>query len=175
MSPNIEKESKLTQSRLKYLLSYNSETGIFAWKNPPSNRVKVGDEAGAIHSRNKYICIRLDSSAHLAHRLAWLYTYGVWPQDQIDHIDGIRNNNCIANLCEVNSVENHKNTKLHGRNTSGNPGVSFYKKRAKWTASISVDGKRKHLGIFVDKGDAIQARKKAEIEYGYHANHGRTC
>ena len=167
--------SHATIERLKFLLEYDSVTGIFTWKNPTSNRVKVGDVAGAVNSKNKYICIRLDGSVYLAHRLAWFYTYNIWPQDQIDHIDGVRSNNNIINLREVNNIENHKNSKVYKHNTSGHHGVSFYKKRSKWTASISVDGKRKHLGIFVDKDDAIKARKKAEIRYGYHANHGRNC
>nr|UVX44468.1 MAG: zinc-binding loop region of homing endonuclease [Bacteriophage sp.] len=70
------KEEKLTQDRLKELLHYNHDTGIFTWVQRASKSVRVGNSAG---SKNKsgYIDIRIDKSLHKAHRLAWLYIYGV--------------------------------------------------------------------------------------------------
>jgi len=77
----------ITQAGLKELLNYNPETGDFAW-------VKSKKPAGGISSYG-YRRIIIDGKEHKAHRLAWLYTHGVFPEDQIDHINGVRHDNRI--------------------------------------------------------------------------------
>jgi hypothetical protein len=83
------KELALTQERLKHLLHYNPDTGVFTWVQRASKSVRVGNSAG---SKNKsgYIDIRIDKSLHKAHRLAWLYIYGVCPNGKIDHINNVK-------------------------------------------------------------------------------------
>lgn len=110
---------------------------------------------------------------YYAHRVLWLLYTGDWPVDQIDHIDGNRINNSIINLRMVSNVENHKNMKMNKRNTSGVHGVFWAKHAGKWRASIKIDDYNKHLGYFESIEDAAIARKSAEIEYGFHENHGR--
>jgi hypothetical protein len=116
----------------------------------------------------------LDGIMYKAHRLAWFYTYGKIPADQIDHIDGDGLNNRINNLRDVTSRQNSRNARLIWNSKSGTMGVSFCNEKGMWRARINTNSGRKHLGRFIDIEDAIAARKAAEIEYGYHENHGRT-
>jgi hypothetical protein len=97
--------------------------------------------------------------------------YGVWPTQLIDHINGDRADNRIVNLRQTTQSENMRNRRKSTNNTSGYVGV--YKVGAKWRARISVDSKNMNLGIYDTIEQAVQARKQAEIDYGYHENHGR--
>ena len=169
------KNCTLTQQELKELLYYNRYTGHFIWKVSRRGRVKVGDIAGnsKINTDGKtYRRIGINNESHCSHRLAWLYVYGVFPKDQIDHINGDGTDNRIENLRDVNNSENGKNQRMPKNNKSGCIGVYWHKLRNKWQAEITDNGKKIYLGIYTDYSHAIQARKKAEKEYGYHANHG---
>jgi len=146
----------LTQNRLKELLTYNENNGLFFWNKDMENSVKKGDFAGYL--RGKYRCIRIDSKNYSSHRLAWLYIYGYFP-DKIDHINGVSDDNRIVNLRDVNYSENNKNKRLGKNNTSGYFGVTWNKTAKKWRAFIKTDGKNKHLGYHVKKEDAIKCRK----------------
>lgn len=164
----------ITQERLKELLHYNPDTGIFTWVAPPCKKLHAGDIAGYNHhSRSKtYIQITVDYKRYLAHRLAWLYQQGIFPSDQIDHIDGCGTNNRLANLRCVNNLENSKNQRLMNRNTSGFTGVCFCRSSKKRQAYISDKCHRKHLGFFDSLLDAVAARMRANKKYGFHKNHG---
>ena len=155
---------QLTIERLKEVLTYNSATGSFARKSGKPISNKVNNEG--------YLRVMVDRKHYLAHRLAWFYVNGCFPTF-IDHIDGNRSNNMLSNLREVTSKENQCNLSLATNNTSGVTGVSFSKERNKWEAKIQVDGKTVHLGRFLDKEDAILARKQGEINYDFHTNHGK--
>lgn len=85
----------LTQSRLKTILHYDPETGMFRWR-VSNGAAKAGRLAGSLRP-NGYLHIGVDCNRYYSHRLAWLYVYGVWPKDQLDHINGIPNDNRIAN------------------------------------------------------------------------------
>ncbi len=102
----------------------------------------------------------------MAHRLAWLFVHGVWPKEQIDHRNGIRDDNRFVNLREATLAENNQNRGVSPRNTSGHTGVYFNKKTGKWHAEIMTNRRKKHLGCFNDIEDAISARKAAKA-----ANH----
>lgn len=115
---------------------------------------------------------RVDVTSYKAHRLAWLYIYGEWPSDQIDHINHIRTDNRIKNLRDASSYENSKNQSIPKNNTSGVLGVGWNKLGRKWRSNISVNGKRLHLGCFDYFIVACAVRKEAELEYEYHENHG---
>jgi len=161
----------MTQKLLKSLLEYRSETGVFIWKVKSANRIRIGDIAG--HKRSDgYITIRIDGKHHQAHRLAWLYEYGVMP-DYIDHLNQNPSDNRVANLRNVEHAVNAKNRCLSSNNTTGYPGVGYDKTRNVWRVRINIDGKRKTIGSFADKADAIACRKQAEQKNGYYKNHGR--
>lgn len=165
--------NNISQEHIRNILSYNSDTGIFYRKKTSNNgRYKSGTIIGHknIHG---YMVIKILGKLRYAHRLAWLYIHGSFPSGQIDHINGVRNDNRIINLRVVNNLENHKNQKKYSNNSSGITGVYWYERYRKWAAQITINGKVKYLGRFEEVDDAISARKAAEIENAYHPNHGQ--
>jgi HNH endonuclease/AP2 domain len=156
----------LTQKRLKELLHYNPETGIFTWlmkPSPQANRISADNIAGHINVEG-YFVIGIDGKVYKAHRLAWFYMAGVWP-NQIDHINGIRNDNRWCNLRLVKKSQNALNRGENKNNTSGIKGVSWYKKYEKWVAQIGKNKKRINLGYFDTKEEAHAAYCEAAIKY----------
>lgn len=147
--------------RLVELLSYSPDTGVFSWKQDRRGIIRKGDAAGHFHSRG-YVSICVDGTSYKAHRLAWLYVHGKPPADQIDHINGVRDDNRIANLREATSAENHQNQGLHPTNSSGYHGVTWVPQRKRWKAQIKVLGKNKHLGMYREPEAAAEAYKAAK-------------
>ena len=144
----------LTAARLRDLLSYSPETGEFVWRRSAKGRpVRAGARAGSPHSGG-YLSIGIGGRNYLAHRLAWMYAHGQWPQQDIDHIDGDRRNNRIANLRDVSRAMNCQNRRREDM------GVSFHKRDKRWLAQIHVDSKKRHLGSFATRAEA-QARYMA--------------
>lgn len=162
----------LTRKRLKEMLHYDPETGDFTWMTSTNNFIKMGDVAGCLNKIDGYIRIMVDGKLYLGHRLAFLYMTGKFPIDQCDHDNQIRSDNRWENLNQATDTTNSKNRSMRNDNTSGCVGVSWHKRDNKWHAKIGVNRKYKHLGIFAKKSDAIKARKAADIEYGFHKNHG---
>lgn len=127
--------------------SYDAETGIFRRIKPIAGR-RIGDVAGRING-NGHRQIGISGKRYMAHRLAWLYVYGVWPSKELDHINGIRDDNRIVNLREATRSENCRNRKKPVTNTSGLKGVTWHKAANKWAAQIKdYAQKHKHLGTF---------------------------
>jgi hypothetical protein len=183
----MTKADSITAEYVRTVLDYDPETGIFRWKERPRemfasqgafktwNKRYAGTRAG-YRRRDDYVMIRLPDKSHLAHRLAWLYVHGRFPPEQLDHRNHRPGDNRIANLCLADYWSNSRNRSPNSRNTSGQTGVAFHKRRKKYQAyAQSVDGKYVHLGVFDNINDAIAARKAAEIKYGYHPNHGRAA
>ena len=167
----------LTQDQLKEVLHYCPETGVFTWLENMSSRARKGAEAGWVQQDSggggkSYRRIRVGRGTYFAHRLAFLYMTGEFPEDQVDHEDGNGTNNVWSNLRAVDSIENAKNQRRYSNNTSGTVGIYWHKSRRKWQAQIAYGGCRKSLGYFHSKEDAIAARKAAEVLYGFHENHG---
>ena len=160
----------LTQARLKELLHYCPESGLFTWRVRSSRNVKAGDVAGC--QGNGYTQISISRKLHYAHRLVFLYIEGEMPKDGVDHINHIKDDNRWCNLRHATTSINHMNMPMGKNNTSGFIGVHWDKATSKWKASIKIDGKAKHLGRYMSLMAAIFARKKAEREFGYHENHG---
>lgn len=176
--------------RLLQLLHYNQFTGVFTWrprteadfpsaKRRPDWVAKIWNSnyAGKVASGQRdhgYHSICVERQSIYAHRVAWAMHYGFWPKGSIDHINGDRSDNRIANLRVVSVRGNNKNSAIQSNNTSGHVGVSLNRETGKWWAYIhNADGKRVLLGAFRDKAKAIDVRKRAEKTYGYHENHGR--
>lgn len=153
----------LTQERLKELLHYEPVTGQFTWsKRPSRSKITVGSTAGC-RSGNGYLSIQLDGRIYLAHRLAWLYSFGAWPSLDVDHIDGVRANNSIGNLRQASKSTNAQNIRrAHIDSTSGVLGVWKGKGRNKWTSALKVDGKIHHIGNFGTSKEAEEAYLKAK-------------
>lgn len=162
----------ITQKKLKKILNYNSETGIFTNKTTRSNRAIKNSIAGNIQ-KDGYVRIRINRKNYYAHRLAWLFVYGDMPTGHIDHINHNKADNRMINIRESTHQENCKNQSKRSDNTSGVVGVSWNKKRNRWEARIKIDGTNKFLGYFVNFHKAVNARKNHEVLYNYHENHGK--
>lgn len=147
----------LTQDYMKELLSYDAETGYFRWRKAWGRR-RMNVPAGCVNVRDGgYIVIGIDGVVHQAHRLAWLYMFGRLPHEQIDHINGDRGDNRLANLRECSHCQNHKNVKRPSHNTSGFKGVHFHPQGNKWRARIKSNGKHYSLGLYHSKEQAHAA------------------
>jgi hypothetical protein len=150
---------ELTAERLRELLRYDPATGEFRWLQRVGNR-SAGSKAGGA-SGGGYWSLCVDYRLYSAHRLAWLYTHGIWPKDEIDHRDGNRANNAIANLRDVSRSVNMQNQKRAKRGSqSGVLGVYWSKQGRKWVAQIRVDRKLRHIGRF----DSAETAHAAYIE-----------
>lgn len=156
---------KLTIERLREVLHYDPETGIFTWRVRLNNSTAAGSAAGCLKP-NGYIHIRIDGVLHQAHRLVLYWVNGVASSSgDVDHRDHNRSNNVFVNLREATRSENMQNTRKPRDNKSGFKGVSWNKERKKWAAFIRTAGKSKNLGNFTNIEDAVEARKAAEILY----------
>ena len=142
----------LTQSRLQKLLHYESETGLFVRLTKSAPCVKIGDVAGYVDPRG-YVKISVDGRLYKAHRLAWLYMVGQWPNGEVDHRDANFCNNRWSNLREATRTQNIANGRIHRDNVSGFKGVVWHEQSKKWRARIYVEGKSVSLGLH-DSPDA---------------------
>lgn len=155
---------------IKNSLVYDEETGEIKWKKCSRGRRK-DLIAGCVDKNKGYKVIRVgqatDSILLPYHRVIWALKYGLLPEF-IDHIDGDRLNNKFTNLRSVTRQENQQNRRLSSNNKSGYHGISWFKRDGTWMVKIG----KKFLGYYKDLEDAIEVRKQAEIEKGYHKNHG---
>jgi HNH endonuclease len=153
---------KLTQERLRELLSYDPSTGIFRWRIK-RKKMNPGDIAGSRRA-NGYWCIKIDYFGYQAHRLAWLYVYGKFPDDEIDHIHGSRADNRILELREATHAKNGMNRKMNSNNSSGFRGVSWHKQNKEWRAQIRHNFRIIYLGGFQTKQMASLAYEAKATE-----------
>jgi hypothetical protein len=125
----------ITAERLRELLDYDPETGFFRWAVRVSSRVCAGDLAGATDTHG-YRQIKIDGRLYRSHRLAWLHFYGKWPELDIDHVNGLRDDNRILNLREATKSQNSRNSRRPKNNSSGFKGVCWDGGRRRWIAYI---------------------------------------
>ncbi len=156
----------MNQQRLKELLSYDPDTGVFT-HILARRGVTVGSVAGYKNS-DGYNYIILDAKKYVAHRLIWMYLYGQWPANQLDHINRLRHDNRICNLREVTISENRQNLGLDPKNKSGFRGVSFDNLTKLWRANISINGKAINLGRYSTAILAAQAYSAGAKKYHTH-------
>ena len=146
----------ITAERLKELIHYDGEAGVFTRITHVCGRAKVGDVAGTLNHGYLQICI--DYKYYRAHRLAWLYTHGRWPVAYIDHINGNRSDNRLCNLREANRSENNQNVRKSQSNSATKLlGSSFHKNSGSFTARIQINHKLICLGYYPTALEAHQA------------------
>lgn len=161
---------ELTQERLKELLHYDPDTGLFARKTTRGG-FPIGSIAGRTQSHG-YTYIMVDFKEYPASHLACLYMYGFLPSVCVDHINGNPTDNRISNLRPATLSENQQNTKMYKNNSSGIKGVTWCNRAKKWMGTIQTDRKRKTIGYFDSLDDAAIAMKKARNElHGDFAKH----
>ncbi len=159
LSRSLMAKQIITAERLRELLHYNPDTGIFTWKaNRQGGGATPGKKAGYVTTTG-YVQIGVDRVGYLAHRLAWLYMTGAFPALHIDHINGSRTDNRWLNIRNVNFVTNAQNIRkaMNSNKSSGMLGVSLYKRTGRWQAQISVGGTPKPLGYFNTPEEAYSA------------------
>lgn len=173
-----EKLSGLSAEQLRALLRYDPETGLFTWREG-IRHWRAGLPAGTLTVRSgkrssevvvgigttserRYPEIGVRKNVYKAHRLAWLYVYGEWPDRDIDHINGDGTDNRIANLRLATTAQNTMNRRRRIDNTSGYKGISWSKKSQRWVVHIGHEGKILHLGLF----DSIEEAKAVRDEAG---------
>jgi hypothetical protein len=168
-----------TIAELRKMLAYDPDTGDLTWlarrdvKSSWNTRY-AGTPALACVHEDGYRKGRIHRRIVRAHRVAWAMHHGRWPELDLDHINGDRSDNRIANLREVTRAENQRNVRRPSNNKSGVIGVYWSTCRSKWVAEIrDAQGKKKHIGVFDDLSEASSARRDAERAEGYHENHGR--
>ncbi len=113
----------VTADRLKELLSYDPETGIFVWAKLSGRRARIGDRAGSFNLSLGYRVIGIDGERHYEHRLAWLYMTGEWPSEDLDHENCDKSDNRFSNLREATDSQNLANVANWAHNTSGLKGA----------------------------------------------------
>jgi len=154
---------ELTQARLKELLHYDPETGVFVRRK--SRRADlINTRAGATSSEG-YCVIKIGTRAFKAHRLAFLYMTGAPPPAEVDHINRDRADNRWVNLRAATARENGGNKGPRRDNASGHRGVSWYKRGGKWRVQGKRNGRKKHLGYFSSLEEAAAVAKAWREEY----------
>ena len=156
---SIHRAGEVSVDRLMQLFEYCPDSGLFTRKAAQNNRVKIGDFAG-YKDNCGYMRCGVDGKNLLLHRAAWGMFYGEMPNEQIDHINGIRHDNRIANLRLVSQAKNTQNAAIRLDNSTGVKGVSFHKKSGRYMAYINLNLKRQYLGYF----DTLEEAKNARIE-----------
>lgn len=158
---------------LKQWFNYDHVTGVLTWRM--SNRyVKAGKRAGFVGVKG-YRFVKLYGTVYPEHHLAWVIHHGKWPDDGfvLDHLNGNKADNSIANLRLATVTQNAANSKRRAANTSGYKGVSWHKRDKVWFAGIGVNGKNIHLGSFTSRESAAEAYRDAAVKYfGEYANFG---
>ena len=160
----MSKPGCLTAERLRELLAYDPETGIFTWKTTMGSRAVAGQQTDSLDDHG-YVRIRVDKRLYRAHRLAVLYMSGSFPPADVDHINLNRADNRWKNLRNATRTINARNTSLRSDSTSGAKNVSWHKASGKWLVNIAVEGKSKYIGVFADKEIAAQAAAEARRKY----------
>lgn len=157
----------LTHERLTELLNYNPKTGVFSWRVRTSNRIAVGQLCLNKDSHG-YIRVRVDNKLYWAARLAWFYVHRVWPQHDIDHINGIRDDNRLSNLREATRSQNLANRRpKHG----GYKGVCYVKRTSRWAATVSKNGNTVFHKTYATEEEARDAYIAAAKEH--HGQYAR--
>lgn len=174
----------IDQAILARTVSYCPESGLLTWlergpdlmpdlRNRNSwNAKHAGREALCNVNNNGYKIGSIFGLAILAHRAIWILLHGKI-EGQIDHINGDKLDNRIANLREVDCLTNQHNKPKTVRNTSGVVGVTFHKGTGRWAAKIGSRQRAQWLGTFDSFDAAVAARRAAEVALNYHSNHGR--
>lgn len=178
---------------LRALVEMNPKTGLLTWRvrpvrffsDSPRNDAKslcagwnkrwAGKPAFNTPDQKGYLRGKLFNVKLRAHQVAFALANGHWPEDQVDHENGVRSDNKPVNLRDASNLENSRNRKISSKNTTGHAGVHVNRKDGLYWATIRAGGKQILLGRFKELSDAVEARSNAARAHGYHPNHGRAA
>lgn len=154
-------DAQLTAARLRKLLAYDRETGVFTWLVTRGRTAKAGSVAGSLS--DGYVKIMIDGRSYNGSRLAVLYETGLWPAGEVDHKDTDRANNRWLNLRDVEHITNSENLqRASSRSKTGFLGVSKHHRSERYRPRIRVDGKLLRLGWYDTPEEASEVYKQAK-------------
>jgi hypothetical protein len=155
----------LTQERLKEILRYDPETGLFTrLEASKQNRRFIGTVAGSCNGKG-YVFIRVEGRLYAAHRLATLYMTGEWPKAMTDHRNTITNDNRWENIRPATNRQNQHNRGPRSDSSTGLKLIQWYKPYSCYTVRMNVDGKKRHFGYFSDLPSAIDAAAQVMLTF----------
>ena len=165
----------LTYEEANRLFRYCHETGKVYWRVDTKYNKTAGKEAGTklVRGPLTHRHIKVNRKRYFTHVVAWLLVHGVHPVSMLDHANGNGEDNRMLNLSEKTTQGNARNSSVRSDSSTGVVGVSWYKRKQKYSAYIKVDGVKLHLGYYESIADAIAARKQAEVTHGFSELHGR--
>lgn len=137
----------LSVERLRDLLNYDPETGVFTWRVDRGGDARAGAVAGNVKS-DGYRRIKVGGVRYRANRLAWFWMNGEWPSTMVDHKDTDPSNDRFDNLREATGSQNNMNARTPRSNTSGFKGVCLHRTSGRWKAQIQHAGQKRHIGYF---------------------------
>lgn len=156
-------EQKTPADIVDKMFDLNADTGELTRKIRLNNRWPAGEVVGFIRKKDGYVQVNILSSKYLAHRVVWCKHYGVWPDGEIDHINGVKSDNRIENLRLADTNIQVQNRGLSKTNKSGYRGV-WQKDNGRWRVYITKDYKRINIGTYLTYAEAVNARQKAEAD-----------
>ena len=163
----------LTFEEANKLFRYEPSSGKLFWRERRNPNIPASLEARSVDKRYKYMRVNVGGKLYMVHRVIMvLMGRTLGPRDFVDHIDHDRQNNRWDNLRVVNKEANTRNLSRYKKNKLGVTGVYQHADSHRFLAYIRVNYRKIHLGSFKTLEEAAQARKDAEIKYGFHENHG---
>lgn len=164
----MDSKNYITHNELIAKISYESETGNFFWNVNSGSRAKIGQKLGS-YDMYGYLTVRINKKSYKLHRLAWFYVHKIWPENDVDHINGIRNDNRLCNLRCASRKTNLENRTCKSESETGLYGAYYDKRKRKYYSAISHHNIKIHLGMFESAQEAhnayIDAKQKLHAGY----------
>lgn len=157
-----------TAEKVREYLDYNPETGIFTRKKKCGCKGIIGAVVGSLKPSG-YVAIQIDGYRTFAHRLAWVWVTGKWP-NEVDHKNTIRNDNRWCNLRECTRQQNNANRGVQRKYVHHDlpRGVLRIRNRGgsiSYRGRIIVDDKQIHLGSYQTLDEAHTAYSQAAKQH----------
>lgn len=164
----------LSYEEVAKLFTYDRETGVLYWRIRDRMTIRHKYVAGSVKGHGGYRQVYIKGKTYQGHRIIMLLCFGHIPENaEIGHINHVRDDNRLVNLRFVTASGNCRNRSVSSKSTTGVTGVYFKKSLNKFIAQIKVNRQVHHLGCYNTLEEAAAARAEANLEFNFHANHGK--